>query len=72
MRLSTPRETHLEIKKPANYASAIDMSLSTKHAMAPPPESILGGNSSIQDAADGTDMLMMMMEEDDGSLESGN
>ena len=48
------------------------MSLSTKHAMAPPPESILGGNSSIQDVADGTDMLMMMMEEDDGSLESGN
>lgn len=48
------------------------MSVSTKQAMAPAPESIIGGNSSIQDGADGTDMLMMMMDGDDGSLASGN
>jgi hypothetical protein len=32
----------------------------------------MGGNSSIQDAADGTEMLMMMMDGEEGSLTSGN
>lgn len=48
---------------------AADMSLSTKQPLGLAPESIGGGNFSIQDG-DGTDM--QMMEGDDGSLMSGN
>jgi hypothetical protein len=38
------------------------------------PESLgyRGGNSSIQDPVDGTDMIMMMIEGEDGSIGSGN
>jgi hypothetical protein len=62
----------MEIKKPMNLIGQADLSVQTKKALALAPESIMGGNSSIQDAADGTEMLMMMMDGEEGSLTSGN
>lgn len=62
----------MENRKPTTLIGQADPSVQTKQALALAPESIIGGNSSIQDAADGTEMLMMMMDGEEGSLTSGN